>query len=288
FCADTLFSALCQDADNTAVIQEMVQAARNGQLAFSDTFPFDETALYLPKPCMAIRSDMPDDGNSVRKKRFKKLKYVPLEQYPAYLAGAMTDEQCENTVQSLKHLGAAALQTHVALPRSEGDEAEKSAPYNVGVYRFRSGCGLWMIVAADTPERMEMLTRRIQLLGNEGIGGRRSTGCGRFTVTTPELPEQLSQMLENGKDSVLKITISVSLPKEEELGCALEGASYQLLRRSGFVASQQFPSVKKNDVFVFQTGSCFRNGFSGDVYEVSDGGAHPVYRYAVPMFLHVR
>lgn len=288
FCADTLFSALCHEAGDTAVIQEMVEAARSGQLAFSDAFPYDETAMYLPKPFLSIRSDAPDDGDSVRKKQFKKLSYIPLDLYGIYLDGQLSDEQCAVAVKAIGKLGSNALHSHVSLPRNERDEEAKPGPYNVGIFRFREGCGLWLILAADTEVRLETMIARMQMLGMSGIGGKRSTGCGRFTVETQALPKELEQRLVLGADAEQKITLSVSLPQEHELAQTLEGASYHLIRRSGFVVSDHFSPVKKNDLFVMQAGSCFRNAFFGDVYEVSDGGTHPVYRYAVPLFLQVR
>ena len=40
FCADTLFSALCHDAPDE--IPQLVCTVREGRLAFSDAFPYDE------------------------------------------------------------------------------------------------------------------------------------------------------------------------------------------------------------------------------------------------------
>ena len=87
--------------------------------------------------------------------------------------------------------------------------------------------------------------------------------------------------------------LSVALPTDSELEKALEGASYLLEKRAGFVA----PGVnneameceewqKKRDLYVFSAGSCFKNVFEGNIYDVSRGG-HPVYRYAKAMFLGV-
>lgn len=91
------------------------------------------------------------------------------------------------------------------------------------------------------------------------------------------------------RDSNKKILLSVALPRDEELECALNGASYQLSKRSGFVASSDYADEwrKKKELFVFVSGSCFEQLFEGDVYDVSDGGSHPVYRYAKSLFMGV-
>ena len=76
---------------------------------------------------------------------------------------------------------------------------------------------------------------------------------------------------------------------EEELEQALEGATYQLVRRGGFVASDTYAETpqKKKTQYFFRSGSVFGHRFTGDLYSVGGFGEHPVYRYAKPMFLGV-
>lgn len=83
--------------------------------------------------------------------------------------------------------------------------------------------------------------------------------------------------------------LSTALPKNGELEAALDGATYLLERRSGFVASDRYADEwrKKRDLYVFASGSCFVNRFNGDVIDVSDGGGHGVYRYAKPVFIGI-
>ena len=83
--------------------------------------------------------------------------------------------------------------------------------------------------------------------------------------------------------------LSTALPQEEEMKDSLEGASYLLQKRSGFVYSETFAEeqIRKRDMFTMQAGSCFRRVFQGAVYDVGEGGTHPVYRYAKAMFLGI-
>lgn len=87
----------------------------------------------------------------------------------------------------------------------------------------------------------------------------------------------------------MHLLLSTALPKEDELSEALDGASYKLIKRSGFVASTEYApeSRKKRDLYVCSAGSCFQHCFKGDIYDVSDGGNHSVYRYAKPLFMGV-
>ena len=120
-----------------------------------------------------------------------------------------------------------------------------------------------------------------------GRGGKKSTGLGKYILRPVKLLEALERHLK--KDADRNILLSVGLPQDKELENALEGASYQLIKRSGFVSSDTYAEElrKKKDLYVFAAGSCFEHRFEGDIYDVSDNGSHPVYRYAKPLFMGV-
>ena len=86
------------------------------------------------------------------------------------------------------------------------------------------------------------------------------------------------------------MTLSVSLAQEDEMEEVLQGASYLLEKRSGFVYSETFAAEqrKKKDLYVFSSASCFNRRFRGDIYDVAEGGNHKVYRYAKPLFMGMK
>ena len=126
------------------------------------------------------------------------------------------------------------------------------------------------------------MDKLIKSLSYAGIGSKRSSGFGRFEYECAkrQLPFADSQ-------SVNYMSLSVCLPKDNELDGAMENATYDLIKRSGFVASESYSEtpLRKRDLFCFKGGSVFKNKFEGDIFDVSSGGAHPVYRYARPMWL---
>ena len=69
----------------------------------------------------------------------------------------------------------------------------------------------------------------------------------------------------------------------------MENATFQVVRRGGFVASDTYAKtpMKKKNQFFFRAGSLFSNRFEGDLYSVGGFGSHSVYRYAKPLFLGV-
>ena len=289
FFADTLFSGLFQEAlkleNGDTVADTLVHYVRDGSLVFSDAFPYIEDnnfheEYYLPKPMIHIENDA-DKGDSSKKKMYKKLAYIPVSCFDAYLNGNFPIERADELDRKF---GWSAVKVSAAI-RGE----EETVPYRVGAYYFKEGSGLYLIAGFGTKEVQDCFELLLKCVSFSGIGGKRSAGFGRFELLKADVPKMLHKRLKAGETKTHVMTLSVSLPTEDELSIAIEGASYLLQKRSGFVASETFAKEqrRKKDLYVFQAGSCFRTVFHGDVYDVSSGGAHPVYRYAKPLFMEV-
>lgn len=87
--ADTLFSALCTEAikEGTEYLDEFVKTVKENQLQFSDCMPYIGDKYYIPKPVKKI--DNGENGDSSIKKQYKKLKYIPIDQFDEYLNGKL-------------------------------------------------------------------------------------------------------------------------------------------------------------------------------------------------------
>ena len=276
FCGDTLFSALYIEALKLNLADQLYRAVDMGKLRLSDAFPYIGRQYFLPKPMIYIEPK--DQGNSVVKKQYKKLKYIPVTELQSFFAGDMEPESC-----SLQGLGREYSQVMTAVRREEED----ALPYRVGNYLFNENSGLYVIASLEDSETKELLEELFDSLSYSGIGGKRGSGKGRFILKQGTVSESFQTMLDKKSDRYMMI--ASALPKEEEMEDALEGASYQVQKRSGFVYSASFAEeeTKKRDLYTLQAGSCFTKTFDGDIYDVSEGGNHPVYRYAKGMFLGV-
>ena len=113
------------------------------------------------------------------------------------------------------------------------------------------------------------------------------------------------------QESEIKMLLSGAFPQEKELDQSLEGASYLLNKRSGYVASEFYAEEYRKqflldrnetqreksffDQLVFYENKFGKKlaksrdeiEFEGDIYDVTNGGSHPVYRYAKPLFMGV-
>lgn len=247
--ADTIFSALCIESRN---IEKLVADARAGRIKISDAFPYIGQYYYLPKPMIHIKHE------SDNYKLFKKIKYIAEDAIESYLEGTLyPEDELENFI-----LGEADIRTQVCV----GED-----PFQVGTYTFRENAGLYIIVEHADGDIIEIFDR----LQYSGIGGKRSSGRGRFTYTM----EACFDFPKGNK----KILLNSAMAKEGELESALEGASYLLQKRSGFIHQSRY---KKQDLYTFQAGSVFENCFEGEIFDVGND-EHPVYNYAIPMFMEV-
>lgn len=282
--ADTLFSALCQEALRDGTLDTFYRHVKEGRLLLSDAFPFMGDTYYLPKPMKRVQG-AGQKGDSALKKAYKTLRYIPMGQMETYLQGNYDLQHAPDPGM----LGRFVMKEATSI-RGE----EETRPYRVGTYFFAPGNGLYVVAGYEGQEALDLLELLFEMLSCAGIGGKRAAGLGRFMLFSGPLPEDFCRRLEQGrgleKDGKTYMSLSVSLPREDELEEALQGAEYTLRKRSGFVASERYApqQQRKRDLYVFQSGSCFQNRYRGDVCDVSGpGGSHPVYRYAKPMFMEV-
>ena len=281
FDAMHLFSALCieavrRDKDD---LERLLEHAQRGEILFSDALPYIQNSLYIPKPM--TRMELKEKGDSTEKKAFKSLEYIPIDSVGEYLTGKM-DATKERMI--FKN-GFCRLEVRTLASISK--EAE-TVPYRVGVCTFPEGSGLYLLVGYESEEILSFVKSLLESVSYSGIGGKKSSGFGRFSLREFAIPAPLERRLKN-TDAERYMSLSVCLPKDDEMDRVMAGAQYRLKKRGGFVASSEYADafLRKKDLFLFQAGSCFHKRFSGDIVDVSVGGKHPVYRYAKPLLMEV-
>lgn len=247
--ADTIFSALCLESGD---ITRLVEEVQSGNLKLSNAFPYIDHFYYIPKPMIHVEQSEGDY------KLFKALKYIPVDALQDFLDGEL-DAALE--IDSFL-LGSSSIRTQLQV----GED-----PFVVGTYTFHENAGLYIVVEHESDFVFEIFDK----LQYSGIGGRRSSGLGRFNYSI----EECFDFPQGNK----RILLNTAMAKETELPLALEGAHYLLQKRSGFIHGSRY---KKQDFYSFQAGSVFENKFTGDLFDVGND-EHPVYRYGIPMFLEV-
>lgn len=271
FHSDSLFSALYLQAMKIGKQDELLSSVKSGSLCFSDALPWKGNRFYIPRPVGIFAQPTRDFDPSVRK-IMKRVRFIPVDMLKPYLSGTFDPEQL------LTEFGAAYYTTRVNIR-----DAEAPLPYQVGAFRFFDDCGLYIIVKTDNEKLMAEL---FDMLSVHGIGGKVSSGLGKFTYSTIK-PDELFAKYLNNTSAAYSLLLSTALPEDDALESAMQHSHYTLVRRGGFTQSESSRPVKKHTVYAFGAGSTFAKPFLGSVRDVGMHMPHPVYRCLASCFMGV-
>ena len=279
FHADTLFSALFQEALKLGKQELFLQRVSDGRIVLSDAFPYIGRTYYVPKPMISVQvQDEKKRGDSRQKKLFKNLKYIPVNTVSDFVNGTFPEEYMED----MKYLGIQKMKVSVGIRGMEEPE-----PYRVSIWYFNEGAGLYILAGYEEKTDLELLNELFDSLQYTGLGGKKSSGLGRFKSKVCEVSNDIKKQLE--KKTRKNILLSTALPEDDEMEAVLKDASYILMKRSGFIDSSVYApqQMRKRDIYVFSPGSCFTRTFKGRIIEEKNGGTHSVFRYAKAFFMGV-
>ncbi|MCD7858626.1 MAG: type III-A CRISPR-associated RAMP protein Csm4 [Firmicutes bacterium] len=291
FCADTLFSALCHSAlslGGSAQVEALCRWAREGTLLLSDGLLWQREQLYLPKPCW--NGKFSEELPTRQRKALKALNWVPVSQFAAFTASLHGGDAYNASQQS-------EIGRHTEVERARvSRQQEDTEPYYVGAFAFSEDTGLYVLAGCGTEEQQSTVAKLLDGLGWTGIGGKVSSGYGKFHVaqTIPlsgACTGDARRLYDQLNDGVAphQLLLTTSLPREDELDAVMEHACCQVVRRGGFVQPGVASSTaqKKQTQYFLAAGAVLEQRFSGDLFNVGGSGATPVFRYAKPMFLGV-
>lgn len=305
--ADTIFSAMCIEALKFDKIDELYDMVNTNRLLISDTMPYiklneNRDIFLVPKPMLYIESDK--KSYYTEKKKIKNMKYIPIKNLDDYINEDINkiDEKTQNigyfdgvTKASVRSLdNKEKKEKNNDKEDKNQDEENNTIPYHVGIFNYNNDVGLYMIVCHENEEINIFVKNLMENISYVGIGGKRTSGLGKFELEVVDMPDEFKERIycNENRDKFKKyMSLSVSLPKEEEIEKTLKNASYLLEKRSGFIYSTTYSNEfrRKKDLYVFSSGSCFENLFDGGIYNVAEElNTHNVYRYAKPLFLGVQ
>ena len=291
--ADTFFSALCREAADISqeLLACVVEGIQRGKLRFSDLFPWKKAnhcyELYLPRPVMNLPHTEQAETlsyeevreQSGERKKYKKRSFIRASEMESYLQ--------ERNISAQPDFGKEELRTQY--------NAREKRPYGIGAYHFMPDAGLYLILSGDE-ELAEKLEPLIKLLGMAGIGGKRSSGFGKYIFE--DAPLDLSDENTYGGDDVALykmlcaghsncyMALSSFLPEKLEVGDISSGTG-KIIKRGGFAWSREMTGpAKVSSVYMMASGSCFSKRLEGRIADVNNGSApHPVYKYGKGLFV---
>lgn len=301
--ADTLFAALCNETANKGsdAVEKLVKKTAEGKIVFSSLFPYWRTAdddlyFYLPKPLLKLEQEEQQSAKSfegikllaTKLKKQKKSTYIRASQINSLLKYGGSNDQF-----AVPEFAAPLVAGRVVL------REEKPLPYYVGSYVFSEYSGLYFILGVEHEEEFTLIKDLLLSLGYSGIGGKRSSGYGKFELADDELElfddggvydddTAIALMLYNEK-SKYQMCLAPVCPLVDEIAVVKQG-SYKLIKRGGFIASSAAKdNIKRNSIYMLQEGSCFPERLRGQMLQQTvDGLAHDVYRDGIGMFVGLK
>lgn len=311
--SDTLFAALVSAwrlLGGTDLVEELLAPFpidgddSEPPFRLSSAFPYAGPVDFLPRPAVYLQGDGGDvkRGKNVTYVSWNRLRTLlesdtPLPRVSSqmvlhtgelWVTGKERDTLAQTFPgESLEHVrfwyaGESAMTPRVTVDRT----TSASAVYYQGQVRFRDGCGLYLLAdfagsEAQQKRYREYVHAGLELLGEQGLGGRRSVGLGRFDVIGAEdvtLPGV-------GDAANLHLVLSLYHPTADEVAAGiLDRARYELIMRRGWMRSPDRAGLRRKGIRMLAEGAIVGNKPTGDVVDVRpaprDGleVPHPVYR----------
>ena len=316
--SDTLFGAwihayakLFGSEEVEALLRDAFAAPdgkRKPSIRMSSTFPYryknPTYEDYLPKPLVFPPGDRMV-GDAGQFKTYKKLAYLPLEIWQKWYQKQEFEQGDLEKIALGKEERDVLWKTDI-VPRVSLDRATQASNfYHAGFtwYRYNSEededyAGLYFLMALEggMSQYEQNLQAALHFLGEEGLGGERSSGAGRFEVAYwGDLDRSWQQLVKgpssHSSDSPHYCLLSLWWQQPMPENWCDETTRYKLLERGGWVGSPfSGRQVLRKKVRMFEEGSVFRMRPVGQLADVTpqEFHQHRVYRNGIALSLPVR
>ncbi len=310
--SDTLFSAWVSAYARLfgqIAVEELLQKFQNEKeplFRLSSTFIYQQidkkTIYYLPRPFKRPINYPEQDFEFA--KEYKKLNYLPLEVWQRWYQGEgwiNTDQQeleakakkREIQPRKLKEVGTFDYSEAVKkskVPKIAVDRITRATNlYHTTFVQYQENAGLYFLVQFHDTEFEHKFLSVLNFLGDEGIGGERSSGAGQFEVESGEISDW-QQLIKFDQGNLYSL---ISLFWENPLDPDLlaQESSYELLRRGGWISSSPSGNQRRRkSVQMFAEGSVFPVKPKGKLADVTPEHfqAHSVYRSGISLSLPIK
>lgn len=275
---------------------------------------------YLPKP-IARPPNYPSEDLSFAK-TYRKLIYLPLSVWQRWYQRGGFSTQDANTLAAytkapesigdrdpLFAAGTFAYEDAFkinTLPKVSIDRSTRATNfYHTKFVQYAEQAGLYFLMSMSNHNTalLHELQAALLFLGEEGIGGERSSGAGRFTPSWHNLPKEWQSLFE-AKDATHHSLISLFWAKpetqqfsqvEQALNEKAQSQTYYSLKpRGGWIASPAGHQMRRQVVSMMAEGSVlpasiFPGGPVGALADVTPArfNRHRIYRSGVSVSLPV-
>jgi CRISPR-associated protein Csm4 len=315
--SDTLFSGII---NQLAAIEHLISdfSLKNFLQEFnSPTPPFRISSFgvvkgvdyFLPKPLIEPDFFACDSSVNKYKKDFKKLKWVHLEDFHKWQKKSLSSDDIKGYFVSYDNepppKSPPFSKIHTKVQHIQDRETDATQIYHTGQLFY--GERVYPFFFFDFNSKSlswEWFVEALRLIGISGLGGRRSTGYGKFCLRYEPIliggdesawPKKVCESNQHTKAITLwsnvlnhqsegQYLFSLLAPKAlSENDCFV----YNLIIRKGwFFSNSSFCQMKRKTVYMFSEGSIFYRNVEGGLINISPDelpeNHHDIYRYGLP------
>lgn len=152
----------------------------------------------------------------------------------------------------------------------------------------KSLSGLYFLLHLNDEKLEQEIRAAFEFLGEEGLGGERSSGAGRFGVEWKPLTKEWQELVKFEKATKHCL---LSLYSPELMPLKIEDAQYELIERGGWIGSPfSGRQLRRMSLRMFTEGSVFCQKLKGQLADVTPAGfrEHKIYRNGLALTLPIR
>lgn len=288
--SDTLFSALAiaysRLGEDIELFLQRFEEKDMPPFRLSSSFIYRETGngvtYYLPRPKHPpIKYPISNDIDIA--KDYKKLSFIDLATWKSWYQDTQFDT---SNLPKSYYSECFKLEKQ---PKVAIDRVNRSTNiYHTAFVRYRSEpnnkSGLYFLIELNDANLENDLRGALELLGEEGIGGERSSGAGRFEPSWHDLDDHWKKLVSfKGNFQSL-----ISLYWDDDKLISLDNSSYELLERGGWITSAA-KNQRRKKVTMFAEGSVFQEAPLGKLADVTpEGFNHRIYRSGIALSLPIK
>ncbi|MEW6374619.1 MAG: type III-A CRISPR-associated RAMP protein Csm4 [Thermodesulfobacteriota bacterium] len=286
--SDTLFSAFvnalsARDGRNVAT-DFVNEFKERPPFLLSSLFVYKEDKYFLPRPL--YDEHIQPDARRTIVKELKRLKWLTGEGFCNWTSDInLNSEKIQKIYASseeYKESFIAEIRPRVSLDRNN----QNSEIYHCGYVYFNRDSGLYGLVAFSDLKVVEFFKGLLHNLGEIGIGGEKTYGCGMFEVKEfNEVSGILKEILI--QKAQMFTLLSLYHPSSDEMLVVEDNlVAYEAVRRRGWISSGRYAlPFKRKSVGFITEGSVLKTRPKGCLVDVTpdeispDMLEHRVYRY---------
>lgn len=285
--SDTLFSALINTMSNIYkgdYVSGFIDTFKeNPPFLLSSLFLYSKDTYFLPRPM--YDDHIPEELKRAKGKELKRIKWLSINGFNQWMTNmnlsANDLSDMETSQKSYNDAFSVERRPRVSLDRA----TQSSNIYHCGYVYFKKNAGLYGLVAFNNLSLVERFKELLTILGDTGLGGERTYGCGMFNVIGFEKVSGVFKEILGSKISRYTLLSLYHPANDEKENLNVKFIAYDVIRKRGWITTGRYAlPLKRKSIGFMKEGSVSNCVIKGSLEDVTPDNPpemlhHKIYRY---------